>query len=521
MTKTPFIELEDISIRLRDRLYLQHTSWRMNSDEHWAILGPNGAGKSTFVKSLFGAVPVVRGKVTSHFSREITQSSATVSSMVGYVSSDLHRGIFECEKMRDSFRDFSGKTDEFTSVKAVILDQPYNGASDINLHKHQDHLEEVARKTGIGDMLERDIKSLSTGEISKALITRALIKRPKLLILDEPFEGLDLPARQSLSTLINDLMQGEMRVILVTHGFDEIMPGISHVLFLKSGRVHSCGRRKDLLRAEVIHDVYETKNREKGCNASSLTLRISDLERRSRQISKAPPLPADRKLVEMRHVNVKIGGVKAVSDFSWVMQRDENWAIYGPAGAGKTTILNLISGENLQAYANEIYLFGSRRGSGESIWDIKKHLGFISSDLQKSIPSNLKALDIVCSGFFGTLGLYHHCEAEKIQIANEWIKILGIEDLAETNFGFLSHGQKQMVLIARAMVKAPVLLILDEPCDGLDFANRSRFMNILDLIGRHTKTNLLYVPKREEEIPPCITHVLNMDGGKAVNHFRR
>lgn len=515
----PFIKLENTSVRLRERLYLEHTSWQMNPDEHWAVLGPNGAGKSTFVKSLFGGVPIVRGKVTLHVAGENMNSPSGASSKIGYVSSDLHRAIFQRQELEDSFRDFSGRVDAFTPVKDIILDQ--NRRNPSSIRGRTSILKAVARETGVAGLLDRDIKSLSTGEISRVLIARALMKQPRLLILDEPFEGLDEKSRQSLSTMINDLMQERMRVILVTHRLEEIVPNITHVLFLKSGKVHTYGRKESVLTPETIREVYGIEDAPIRRPQSDQGRTVARLEDRRSHAAWNPGTPEGGKLIEMRHVRVKMGAGTILDDFNWVMRRGENWAICGPEGAGKTTVLKLILGENLQAYANEIYLFGRRKGSGESIWDIRKRLGYISSELQKTHPNDLTALEIVCSGFFDTLGLYRPCEKEDMGIAREWIGLLGIENLSDTEFGFLSHGQKQLVLIARAMVKSPALLILDEPCEGLDMANRRRILDILDLIGGHTKTHLLYIPGRAEEIMPCITHVLRMAGGRVVERIQR
>jgi molybdate transport system ATP-binding protein len=517
MESKPFITLDKISVRLRDRLYLEDTSWRMNSDEHWAVLGPNGAGKSSLVKSLIGEVPVVRGRVQFHFTKTHAGNPAAASSRIGYVSSELHRSVFEHEKLKDSFRDFSGDIDDVTTMKDMIFDGIPGNHDDRRVFKNQ--LDRICRRLQVENLLLRDIKSLSIGEISKALIVKALIRQPRLLILDEPFEGLDRPSRQFLSEWINGLMLSRMRVILVTHRFEDIVPNITHVLFLKNGSIFDFGRKDDTLIREKVHNVYEIEDTESR-RMADIADRVAKLAEKGRRLNNKPDSEEMPVLIDMHNVNVNIGGNPALSEFNWVMRTGENWALCGPAGAGKTTVLKLITGENLQAYANEIYLFGKRKGHGESIWDIKKRYGYISSELQSRHPYNQTALDIVCTGYFGTMGLYNRCRPEEVEIAKEWMDILGITDLADDNFGRLSHGQKQLVLIARAMVKSPLLLMLDEPCDGLDIANRKKIMAVLNLIGRHSGTDLLYIPNHEEEMLTCITHILKIEAGKAKGCVR-
>ncbi len=222
-------------------------------------------------------------------------------------------------------------------------------------------------------------------------------------------------------------------------------------------------------------------------------------------------------LIRMKNTTVKYHKVTVLDKVNWTVRQGDNWMILGPNGSGKTTLLKLVLGENQQAYANDIYLFGKKKGSGESVWEIKKNIGFISSELQAHYPTHLSAFDVVCSGFFDSIGLYRLCSNEQKDLARAWIDTLGIAYLAGQKFGQLSHGQCQLVLIARAMVKSPVLLMLDEPCDGLDITNRDRLLQLLGIIGERTDTHLIYVTHHKEEIIPCITHVLSLDRGKIID----
>ena len=509
METRPFITLDNTTVRLRDRLFLQDISWQMNSNEHWAILGPNGSGKTTFAKSLFGAVPVVRGHIIYNFSKEDRQNPTTLADAIGYVAPELHRDIIEREDLKDDFREFSGNINEITTVKDIILNKWVESADGAQAQKR---LKAIAKKIGIEALLERNIRSLSTGEMNTALIAKALIKRPKLLILDEPFDGLDEPSCNALARIINDLMGGNMQVILITHRFAEMVPNITHVMLLRNGEIFKSGKKEDIFTAANIERVYEIDPQPVQNFPSKIGRTFTAAGKKG--------LPSSEILIEMKDVTVKYNRRRILDKFNWRAKKGQNWAILGPKGAGKSSVFSLVLGDNLQAYANDIYLFGKKRGSGESIWDIKRQIGYISSDLQIRQHRNINAFDVVCSGFFDSNGLYKKCSPEEISIAGEWAHFLGVDELADQKFGRLSHGQRQLTLIARAMVKSPKILILDEPFQGLDIKNRTKILNIFEYIGGQTRTNLIYVPNQDEETLNCITHVLEMDRGRAVGTRR-
>ena len=353
----------------------------------------------------------------------------------------------------------------------------------------------------------------------KHSLPRALLKKPRLLILDEPYDGLDHRSRRSLKTMLERLIDDHIQVVLITHRFEEIMSNISHVLLLKNGSVYRHGRRNEILTKEILAGLYRSENRLPAGSDRFSVFSSTRSQKQSGYLAENGKT-AENILIKMTDTTVKFKDVTVLDKVNWTVKQGDNWMILGPNGAGKTTLLKLILGENQQAYANDISLFGRKKGSGETVWDIKKNIGFISSELQIRHPGHLSAFNIVCSGFFDSIGLYRLCSAEQKNMARAWMDTLGIASLAKKKFGQLSHGQCQLVLIARAMVKSPVLLILDEPCDGLDIANRDNLLNLLGFIGKHTDTSLIYVTHHEAEMIACITHVLSLDRGKIVNITR-
>ncbi|MGD8256859.1 MAG: ATP-binding cassette domain-containing protein [Desulfobacterales bacterium] len=478
--------LKNVTLRVRDQLLLPNTNWQIEKGQHWAILGPNGAGKSTLVRALTQDVAVVRGCISV-----LNDKSGRIHT--GYVSFEQHQQLITREDHRDESRFFSGKIDQGTTAYDMLID----GDSELDC-KIAD-ADRFVNKLGIEPLLGKSLRALSNGEMRKVQIARVLINSPQILILDEPFDGLDPVTRRDLTHLINDLMDDSRAVIIVTHRQREILPNITHVLGVKNGEVVFQGERKDILTPSRVEHLYNCEF------ATSLTL-----PPQTKPASSAVRA-TNEVLVELQNVTVKYGDTIILDNVNWTMKSGENWVILGPNGSGKTTLLDVISGDNTQAYANEVYLFGRRRGSGESIWDIKERIGIISAEFQIRYRKPITAFGTVLSGFFDSVGLYRNATLMQRDNAERWMEILGIADLADRKFNRLSYGQQRMVLLARSMVKMPMVLILDEPYQGLDRANRRRILDAIDVIGNRSGTHIIYVTHYPDELPVCMTHMLRFE----------
>jgi len=490
-TDKTVVKLTGATLRIRDRLFLPDTSWQIDRGQHWAILGPNGAGKTTLVRALTGDVPVVRGTIA--FSKKLT---------AGYVSFEDHQYLIAREERRDASRYFSGNLESITTVYETLLEsEGMQSRSAIDV-------ERVAARLRIQHLLERDIRVISTGEMRKVQIAGVLIDAPDILILDEPFDGLDRFTRSKLAPIIEDLMDETRTVILVTHRQREILPRISHVLAVCDGKVLFQGRREEVLTPAQMERLYPSAfTASFALPAAADTLQKADATR-------------SETLISMQDVTVKYDKTIILAGLNWTVNSGENWVILGPNGCGKTTLLNLVNGDNPQAYANKIYLFGKRRGTGESIWDIKRRTGVVSSEFHMRYRKPISAFEVVLSGFFDSVGLYRNFSTGQKEIAEYWLDILGIADKSERIFNQLSHGEQRMMLLARSLVKMPQLLILDEPCQGLDHINRGRILDAIDVIGSHSATNIIYVTHYPDEMPSCMTRMLRFeklpDGGYTV-----
>ncbi len=480
------VTLDHITVRLRDRFLLEDTYWQIKRGEHWAVIGPNGAGKSTLIKAISGDAPVVKGRIVYHYLGEDSRRTPSRLSSIARIS---------FEQQRDWIRRYGDTPAEAVLQTALSSNTPSGDG--------RSTLKALLRRLDLGSLLRRKLNTVSNGEARKLLIARALVRSPRLLILDEPFEGLDDPSRRLVKGLIDQLTNGSTQVILVTHRFDEIGDRIAHVLCLKDGAVYAKGNRDEILRPEILRRIYDDE--------ASSALNDPVLHKPEKSAGAEAEI-----LIRMRDSTVQYGDTVVLDRVNWTMRRGENWAILGENGSGKSTLIGLITGENQQVYANDIYLFGMQRGAGESIWDIRSKLGMISSEFQIQYRKPITAHDVICSGFFDSIGIYRHCSREQYEIAQKWVGFFRLGYLAAKRFDHLSYGQQRMVLLARAMVKSPELLILDDPCDGLDPPNREKILNVIQRIGAETSTDLIYVTHRESEVLACITHVMILDQGRVA-----
>jgi molybdate transport system ATP-binding protein len=469
-------------------MLLPGSSWEIRTGENWAILGPNGSGKSALARAIQGDCPHVRGKLIRH-------DPEAEGKRIGYVSFELQEEILAREELREDERFFSGRGHELTAGE-LLRGKGGDPAA----------LDRLVEILDLRPLLDHGIRTLSNGENRKLLIARALLSAPKILILDDPFAGLDAGSRPYLAAAVTKLMLQGMQIILVAQRPEEVIPGISHVLLIRNGRVAMAGAREEVLTPARIR-------RFTGKRKAIPEIRLPQGETGDTGVTlqKGVPNTNTDPLVEMRNIHVAYGEYVVFDGLNWTVRRGEDWAVVGPNGSGKSTLLSLITGDNLQVYANEVYLFGKKRGEGESIWEIRRRIGVVSPELQLRYRKPVRVRDVVLSGFFDSIGLYHRPDRDQEATADRWLTILGMTDLADRIFTRTSYGEKRLTLIARAMVKAPELLILDEPCQGLDGANRERVLALMEEIGERTETGLIYITHHEEEMIPCIDHILRLE----------
>lgn len=447
--------------------------------EHIAIVGPNGGGKSLLVDTITGRYPLLMNEVAYDF---FPSESEMVCDNVKYIT------------FRDSYGDsdatyyYQQRWNTHDIDETPIVRDLLPACADGEL---KDALYDLF---GVEAMLDKHIILLSSGELRKFQLTRTLLSGPRVLIMDNPFIGLDAKTRDLLHVLLRRLTEmTRLQVILVLSKTDDIPEFITHVIPVED---RTCGDKISL--QEYLHQRRE------------VPAHVLPEEKRERILN----LPYGENLyhaehiVDLNKVSIRYGDRTILKDLDWTVRCGEKWALSGDNGSGKSTLLSLVCADNPQSYACDIALFGRKRGSGESIWEIKKHIGYVSPEMHRAYLKNLPAIDIVASGLHDSIGLYRKMQEKDRAVCEWWMDIFGIADLKDRNFLQLSSGEQRMVLLARAFVKDPELLILDEPLHGLDMWNRRLVKDVIEAFCERKDKTMIMVTHYREELPAVITNAL-------------
>ncbi|OTQ58009.1 molybdate ABC transporter ATP-binding protein ModF [Gilliamella sp. A7] len=477
------LQIENTIYKISDFRVFTIESLMINAGDIVAFVGRNGSGKSILAKALAGDQTILSGKVINRFKS------------IAHISFEYLQKIIDDEWKRNNTDMLSDKEDDTGLTTSEII-QEYN--------QDQTLCENLALQFGIAHLLNRRFKYLSTGETRKTLICRTLMSKPELLILDEPFDGLDVASRANLAEIISQLSKQNITIVMVLNRFNEIPLFVKYIGLLANCQLLKYGTKDTILDDVAVKQLANLEH------LSNFTLPDPD------EIS--VPLPNDLDRIILNNGFVQYDGKAIINGLSWQVRANENWQIIGPNGAGKSTLLSLITGDHPQGYSNDLTLFGRRRGSGETIWDIKRHIGYVSSSFHLDYRISLSVENVLASGYFDSIGLYQAPSDKQLKLVKQWLQLLDLTELAEKPFQSLSWGLQRLVLIARALVKHPTLLILDEPLQGLDYLNRELVKSWIDNLIDRGNTQLLFVSHHTEDAPKCITHRLTFVPNEPVGY---
>lgn len=435
-----------------------------------AIVGRNGSGKTQYVEAL-------RKQLASDRLRYIAFSDS--------YGPAVDKAYYL--QLRWNQHDIDPETPNV----GELLERAYKLAGEDTEERRQlqKHLYDLFH---IEPLLDKYVITLSSGELRKFQLTKTLFANPKLLIMDNPFIGLDAETRDQLKTLLQLLAEEhEIDIMLVLSKTDDIPDCVSEIIEIKDGQAMPPCTRENLLPSwgKIATQLLSKEKAE-----AILHLPYKDNDYHSDEV------------IKMQNVSIRYGERTILKDLNWTVHNGERWALSGQNGSGKSTLLSLVCADNPQSYACDITLFDHPRGTGESIWDIKRHIGYVSPEMHRSYQRDLPAIRIVASGLKDSVGLYVKPNEEEYAICKWWLNIFGMEDKCDRPFLKLSSGEQRLVLLARAFVKDPQLLILDEPLHGLDPWNRRLVKDVIETFCQRRNKTMVMVTHYEEELPNVITH---------------
>ena len=422
-----------------------------------AVVGPNGSGKTTLGKV------IERGRYGFGNRVKFARDGMTVKMLT---FTDIH-SFTGVDVLRYDQRLESSENEYVPSVGEIFA----RVAADPMWI-------ELCSRLSLHGILEKKINFLSSGELRKLLIINALLSAPEILVLDNPFIGLDVASRTELRATLVTLRDRGLHIVLLLSDPAEIPAEVDGEIWLRDSRFVE--RPASLAPAE---------------EDTPITLPAPTHE-----------IPPHAVAFSIREGHARYGGRSVFEGVTWQVNRGECWMLTGPNGSGKSLLLSMVCGDNPQAYANEIVILDRRRGSGESIWDIKNNIGYTCPEMQLYFRSRLPVRGIVVEGMRSVLERFApHTPAEEAD-ADAWLECLGISRLADRDFSTLSSGEQKVVLLARAFARQPAMLVLDEPFQGLDPVTRTRMRRIIDTLVTSRRSSLIFVTHYPEELPACVTH---------------
>lgn len=441
-----------------------------------AIVGPNGSGKTLLVNTLLRQYPLLDNREVEYGSGICGADIRNITFRDSYGSADstyFYQQRWNMTEMGES----AVVRDAFPQIKDPVWKERLYTLFDLPF------------------IWEKQLVTLSSGEMRKYQLARALAVRPRMVIIDSPFIGLDVQTRDMLCRLLETLIHDwNMQIMLVVSRREDIPPFITHIIEVK-----------DRCPGSVIPVDEYLAQPEEPLPQPLLKPNLADL------MHSLPKTDMESdEIVRCNQVTLQYGTRRILDRLDWTIRKGEHWALLGPNGSGKSALLSMVYADNPQSYACDIALFGRPRGTGESIWEIKKHIGYVSPEMHRSYCRRYPALDIVASGLHDTIGLYKKITNQERESCRVWMNIFGITHLESRDFLELSSGEQRMILLARAFVKNPTLLILDEPLHGLDRRNRTLVMEIIKAFCAQPQKTLIIVTHYPEELPTTIDHTYTL-----------
>lgn len=480
----PVVHIDHLTVQYPKNKVLNNLCWTIQRGENYLLGGRSGSGKTTLAKAIAGLVPT---DAAIHINMD---STSKLAAKVVYISNWFQFTNLEGDRnfyYQQRYNHHQGK--DTLTVKAELAHIAHTQNLDLST------IADRIKAFGFEDLQDAQLIELSSGEHKKLQLIRGLWEKPQLLIIDEPYTGLDTKSRTVLNAWLDDLVNEGVQLILVTN--DTALPNaINRYAQLQEGHL------------EVV--------------ASAAAFQ-QDAKRQKKELPsflKQVPQTNYETIAELKNIFVRYGEKEVLKDVSWKVNVGEKWLLQGPNGSGKSTLLSLINGDHPQAYGHDLSLFGNKRGSGESIWDIKQKIGLISPEMHWYFDQHATVWHTIASGFYDSIGWFVAVKFTEKQQIEALMAFFDLTVYKDQLLHTLPLGKQRLAMLARTIIKNPPLLVLDEPCQGLDIEQTQYFNAVVDELAAHGKT-LIYVGHYESQIPTCIAHKIVLEKGevKAIENI--
>lgn len=465
------LKWNNVSVKIRTTILLQNIDFEIRKGESFGVTGCNGSGKTVMAKAIAGLLPV---------SGEITGADFFAKKTFVPFHSSLTLSNGQAVYRQQRWNKIDTELLPVVKNELVKCENPELAA-------------ELVKTFGLDNLTDSFVINLSNGEQRKLELIKALAGEPDLLVLDNAYTGLDAASRNLLTQMLEKLIASGHTLVLTGLTAVDFPLSVKNFIVLKNG--HSTGIFSKL-EAETIAEMPEITG----------------------QILPHWQNSTFQELIYLNDVSLEYGSRKILNCINWQVNAGERWSLTGPNGSGKTSLLNLIFGDNPKAYGCNIRLFGRQKGSGESIWDIKARIGFVSPEMHQYLPQKQSVIDVVCTGFQDAESSFRKPTGYQVDVARQWLKLTGYADIAGKLFGELSTSAQRVVLFLRTLVKNPPLLILDEPFQGLDTSHVRLLNNLLNLIAENSTCSMIFVTHIPDELPECITKHLKLKDGQVAEN---
>ena len=495
------LSFENVSVRKYDTPVLFDISWEVLPGQQWAIVGGNGSGKTTLLETIAGRWATAQGRFHKQGTVEFVANDYSFN-RIARAAAQYYQQRFQAHEAAIAPTVREVLTEQMKPVGTVDEKSVRLGENKVPSAR----LTEITDLLRITDLLDQPFITLSNGETRRMLLARSLVKSPDILLLDHPFVGLDVLSREILREALAEPARQGTSIILATAA-TEIPDCVTHVLELGGGRIMASKSLENWKGAEALPPV--------GPTTSTLSANFIAAPKTLSAFSEQPTYDY---AFDLRNIRVVYDGKAVLDTINWRVKKGEKWALTGPNGSGKSTLLSILTADHPQRFANDYDLFDQKRGGkGASMWDIKQKIGHVSPELHLYFPVETTVFKAIASGYYDATGVYFKKlhEEQRMQV-EQLANLLGVGHVMDRPLQKLSKGEQRLVLLARALVKNPPLLILDEPCQGLDIGAVEHFKSVVDAACGTDERTLIYVSHYPHEIPACVDRYLRLEKGKVA-----